>query len=666
MVDKERKSTLFGSRLSSIFNAYSNEEEDRKPRSIKTEHVKKPTLAPNKPSFVPPHSNLTPDVNTKVDTLEVKHSNISDSSIFLTPVSSTTAPERQKPRRKPPPELSHEFELEPTLSKPSPGVNHEFGLESSLSKPETLTETQLVNDLNTMNPGTNSNDTNNALEYPVNLNLPDVELIPNSPSRSEYSPYIDESHGHEINALTSDINNLLFPENSSPKQVIDDGQSFLFYNEYNPKQESSDSDVNYPNNTTGLFSDFDDSNSNLSYFKNDNEPVTNSVLDSYPIDSPISGSYSQELSYDMYHPTNTEDLYAHLISSSNMSKVNESSDTFGSQNISTESKSSGNSVPLAPVDSASGLAMNTSQFTSIIPTPSSTSSQLFRSTIKPVDTFQSDLASSELNDLSSINKSAVKSLHKKSKSISSVWSASSIKNVNLATLKKTMDLKPGEGETSSYVLSIRKNAGTAYNESGPGKWKLPTGILPIDKSAASSNGKYMRYAGGISQARTKKASGVDLKHGHLQRRLLATEVDGSDDIVLGSNPLLTGTNSSLHTVTKSSGSSIVVPFSRTSSLRKSITGALSLNTNNESPLNTSTRRESIASVSSSSGSISDTNQRFGYYQHASYRDEEDEGYEDSLDMNEKCPLRTSNEYDDFPERERGGLQLANPDSDDEF
>ena len=65
------------------------------------------------------------------------------------------------------------------------------------------------------------------------------------------------------------------------------------------------------------------------------------------------------------------------------------------------------------------------------------------------------------------------SQHRMSSSVGSIYSSNSYRNVNLAALKKTLNLKPGEGERSNYVLAIRKAAGTSYNELTRMKWKLP-------------------------------------------------------------------------------------------------------------------------------------------------------------------------------------------------
>ncbi|KAJ9097919.1 hypothetical protein QFC19_006596 [Naganishia cerealis] len=196
--------------------------------------------------------------------------------------------------------------------------------------------------------------------------------------------------------------------------------------------------------------------------------------------------------------------------------------------------------------------------------------------------------------------------HRKSTSLSSIYSSNSNKNVNLATLKRTLDLKPGEGEQSRYVVALRRYMGTAVNDSPPDKWKLPTGILPVDKRAsmASSNGRYLRL--GVSQGR-KKTSGVELKHGHLQPRLLAAEVGDS-------RPYLGGSSlASTHGSARDSRASIYSSTSVTASGNSAVETSSS-----SSPVRSSSKEDE---ASSSSGSIDEVR---GYYQHPAYTAGSDE------------------------------------------
>lgn len=223
------------------------------------------------------------------------------------------------------------------------------------------------------------------------------------------------------------------------------------------------------------------------------------------------------------------------------------------------------------------------------------------------------------------NQAAPPSNHRKSSSISSLMSSSSFRNVNLGSIKRTLNLQPGEGERSNYVLQIRRSAGTAYNESQPGKWKLPIGILPIDKNAnyTLSNGRYIRLAG-ASQGRVKKGSGVELKHGHLAPRLLAAEVEDIDSSIPGMNSRLgrAGTAPSLQLKSnvvqeknKSSSSSI-----HGSNLTRTTTigDSQSIVTGGESANSELTRSLS----SSSSGSVPE--EYMANYQHPGYRIDDDD------------------------------------------
>jgi hypothetical protein len=278
---------------------------------------------------------------------------------------------------------------------------------------------------------------------------------------------------------------------------------------------------------------------------------------------------------------------------------------------------------------------------------------------------------------------AVPHHHRKTSSISLIVSSSSYRNVNLATLKKTLNLHPGEGERSNYVLALRRGAGTAFNESQPGKWKLPTGILPIDKNAnyTLSNGRYLRLAG--VQGRSKKVSGVELKHGHLAPRLLAAEVDDNDTTIPGLNLRLgrAGTHqlhktnlaqiqTDLSTV-KSSGSSTTTvataPTTPTAigpgSLARTATGGSLLMTDNQSIVtaadSTNSRRTRSVSLGSL-GSISDAN--VAYYQHPGYR-YGDDGTEDDTEVEAVEANGHASDDESFDDRPR--LVLANPDTDSE-
>ena len=238
----------------------------------------------------------------------------------------------------------------------------------------------------------------------------------------------------------------------------------------------------------------------------------------------------------------------------------------------------------------------------------------------------------------------------------------------MATIKKNLHLKPGEGESSNYVITIRRSAGTAFNESGPGKWKLPTGILPVDTSAtyAKSNGRYTRLAGGLT--RTKKTSGVELKHGHLKPRLLAAEIDDGESSSLGITPKISAAPSTK--TIKSSSSSIAAAsttnISRNNSLARTTTEGSTLGTDLQSVVTESTNGSRKSISSSSSGSISDSNAKIGgYYQHPGYKYEDDQGSDtgneddSALEYSNRQTIAIENDTDEYDERPR--LVLANPD-----
>lgn len=302
-------------------------------------------------------------------------------------------------------------------------------------------------------------------------------------------------------------------------------------------------------------------------------------------------------------------------------------------------------------------------------------------------------SSQSFNDGSSslqmLSSSSTRKSHLRVSSTSSIISGS-----NLASLKRSFTLRPGEGERSSYVTTIRKNAGTSYNEAGPVKWKLPLGIMHIDnkamamKSYTTDPTRFNR--GGTSLTRSKKSSGVELKHGHLQPRLLAAEIDEVGDTNrFGS----LGRSSTLHNKTlspvlsaKSKSDELSSGFSRVDSLtRTSTLSARDSNIDGESttigdpttngdsntnvdspaigdstsngamtPLYKSSRASGssfVESIGSADGNVD------AYYQHRSYRfDEMDDDY------NEYNDEENMGQYDDEDAEEKPHLVLANPDS----
>lgn len=237
---------------------------------------------------------------------------------------------------------------------------------------------------------------------------------------------------------------------------------------------------------------------------------------------------------------------------------------------------------------------------------------------------------------------------RKASSASSLFSSNSYKPTNLATIKRSLSLKPGEGERSNYVLTIRRSAGTSFNENGPGKWKLPIGIKPMDKASliANANGKYKRTANyNNNNSSRNKRSGVELKHGHLQPRLLAGEIDDKDTGIrqkLGLEEVKPALVSARNASGVSLGSS--VNLARTVTVGSSVT----MDSNPVSSVG-STIAESIVSSNSSEsidGGIG------GYYQHRGYK--YSEGGDDETEV--------ENSSIDGDEAEQPRLVLANPDS----
>ncbi|KAK6205023.1 uncharacterized protein RJT21DRAFT_117496, partial [Scheffersomyces amazonensis] len=221
--------------------------------------------------------------------------------------------------------------------------------------------------------------------------------------------------------------------------------------------------------------------------------------------------------------------------------------------------------------------------------------------------------------------------HRHSSSVSSILSTTSVGNVNLATLKKQLNLKPGEGERSNYVSMIRKTAGTAFNETGPGKWKLPVGIMPVDKSNYLYSNRYMRRDGF-----TKNKKGVELRHGKLERPLLADEIDNTMDISNGVDPVRSSLSKSGSI--KLSDSSVVV-----SSNASVDYGLQRISTDNSID----------QSSSGSPGNTSDNG--FGFYQHKGYRDDEETDDDNSTEVD---PVEYGFGVDS---EDRPRLTVANPD-----
>lgn len=290
----------------------------------------------------------------------------------------------------------------------------------------------------------------------------------------------------------------------------------------------------------------------------------------------------------------------------------------------------------------------------------------------------SGLNTVELRAKSSISRSLG---HRKTGSIGSLHSMYSNRNVNLATLKKSFNLRPGEGERSVYVSTIRKSSGAANNDTAPGKWKLPTALQVIDRSAIQT-AKYLRMSSG---SKLKKSSGVELKHGHLQRRLLRSEADDFDDSeIVSRSPLArsgtetsrilthvlsTNTDASQATILTSNTYSSTSSVDKTSSLAPGATNTTSNSSeqNNElleaeaSSSNTTQLERSRSVSSSSSGSISSSSMAAGvYYQHPGYNNKSDDDINGSItSASSTLNNDEASEYDGFSR-----LVLVNPDGED--
>lgn len=211
---------------------------------------------------------------------------------------------------------------------------------------------------------------------------------------------------------------------------------------------------------------------------------------------------------------------------------------------------------------------------------------------------------------------------------------------------------------NTYVYTIRRSAGTAYNELKPIKWKLPVGIQPEDKTR--------NVRTGLLSSSRKKTSGVELKHGHLKPRLLAAEIDeGDESTSIGLSK--TATSNTTGTATTST------------EVQSIATGSTKYGSGSGSGSGSIKRRVSIAS-SSSSGSLSDKNiVNIGYYQHRGYRaddgdDDDDDNDKDNIGdtgddetEDENGHINGSVFLDENSighEDERPRLVLANPDTDD--
>ncbi|CAH6718445.1 hypothetical protein CLIB1444_01S06876 [[Candida] jaroonii] len=546
--------------------------------------------------------------------------------------------ESSRARRKPPPDLIGEVQM-----KNANKINEER-LNSSKSRHEL---DDIIKDLETEIDKYNitSDPFDNTMDSSIN-NMDDSNI--------EFDdPFIFTDNGHEGKQNLTE-----FVPPSGDIQRLDSYNS------------SSSSVYDSPMKSQSSLTDFKQPPQNYSMFGNSSPslepPKENSIP--YPLDSPIA-------------PSPTSLTYSRSVES-NISDGNQfNAPIYPNEDESLKYNNSNETTP-RKLTRNNSLGKVNSQITN------ASKNQLKPTISTPItnltftDSIRNSTSSSQNNAPAmnpAISPNIMKSSHRKSSSMSSIWSSNSNRNINLATLKKTFNLRVGEGERSNYVITLRKNAGTAYNETAPGKWKLPIGISPIDKRAT-----YTSMRMGISQ-KAKKGSGVELKHGHLAPRLLAAEVDDMDDARSLKGLRTTNTSTSLGNsslTTNSSGSngirtsnsstlltndapSIKSIPSNKNSLSRTITEnstTSSIITTNDNSKTPSSKRSS--SISSSSGSISDDDvQVGGFYQHPGYKyDEEDE---DNLTHKEDIDAETEVENTDIDDndKEPPRLFLANPDND---
>lgn len=306
-----------------------------------------------------------------------------------------------------------------------------------------------------------------------------------------------------------------------------------------------------------------------------------------------------------------------------------------------------------------------------------------RQPIRSAPTFTS-VASDSTFSKALVTSTPTNTFHRKSLSMSSVFSTNSNRHITLAALKKSISLRPGEGERSNYVQTVRRNAGTSYNDLGPETWKLPVGILPVDKRQLTpSNDRYNRLRGN----RKNQSSGVGLKHGHLAPRLLATEVDESEGLnkfgSLGRSSTfqrhegkqitpVSLSRLALPSTTLSRGNSLRhnsnAP-SRTGSFAGSVLSSILPSTTSSTPVRDSgshvdsqshLSRHTLTSSRHSVGSISEGRLTEGYYQHPGYR------YDEEMEETDRfSPSTDGTMHQDFEEEDevqKPRLVLANPDS----
>lgn len=685
--DKDKRSSkLFGTRISSIFNV----QQGHNVRHGHNDNNGSSTLrsVPVKPLSQPPlHNNTgreTLDPNKPVPSGHVPPQSLAP------PV--PQVPIKSPPRRKPPPPLMDEFEhrsdndreVEPFNNRVlDPSVNH-----------------RAVEPFNNrvLDPSANQRSMGSANKYgedvkeDLNNIIGTLEkeiggmLVANEPTTHMYQDdylHNDDDQASIISGLHVSNPLNLSKSNQSGASYYSDCPSSLIESEKSSSISQSVSDTrkeSLEDTSTPSFTPSD----TPEYKHELDHDQTPYPIDSLPESPTFEGNASGlNLTLDSGYP--------HIVSNDSRTSINSSVHSQGdaepySQLKSLDTFGSSQSIPSQrKKEHQTATSLNhTINTTPSARTPQNTSFiRGMQQNRNPFTLVPIESGSHDSNSRSKPTTRPNASHHRKSSSVSSIWSANSYRSVNMSKLKKSLDLKPGEGERSNYVMSIRRNAGTAFNESPPGKWKLPIGILPVDNRIGyTANGRYLRLVGGI-QGRNKKTSGVELKHGHLQPRLLAAEVDDGDESPVGlqslgrsGTDLTIGTNKSSVSGVKSSDSSINVTPSgsllRNNSYGKTLDDSQSINTGGDSSstLPSSRKAESVSSSSpsrsSSSNSITDFNIGIGgYYQHPGYLRNDDDGEtstEFETDLMGERGRNRNNDYNDYDTKPR--LVLANPDNSD--
>ncbi|CUM53859.1 uncharacterized protein AC631_00229 [Debaryomyces fabryi] len=675
--DKDKRSSkLFGSRISSIFNVqpghnvkHGNLDNNGSStlRHAQTKPLSHPPLHNNSGrSTLDPH-RLAPSVHVPPQ---------SHAPVNLAPIKSP-------PRRKPPPPMAEEFDrgpdrnfaVEPPVNKISAnryGEEVKEDLNNIIGTLEKEIGSMLVNNepMTQMDPNDHIHNADDQASITPGLNVSNALEV----SRSNQSgpSYYSDSHSYNDSHKSSSISR----SNQSGPSYFSDTRS------YNESQKSSSISCNTDTQEQSL----DEASATPSDTPEYNHEHEGGQVP-YPIDSlPESPTLeSSVVGLDLALVPG----YHHNIPNDSKTSINSSIYSQGeaepyAQLKSIETFGSSHSIPSQRKNEYQAAASLSNTVTSISSTRTPQNSSFIRTmqpNRNPLNPVPLESGTYDPNSRSKPPAKSNISHHRKSSSVSSIWSANSYRSVNMSKLKKSLDLKPGEGERSNYVVSIRRSAGTAYNDSPPGKWKLPIGILPVDNRIGyAANGRYLRLAGGV-QGRNKKTSGVELKHGHLQPRLLAAEVDDGDESPVGlqslgrsGTDLTIGTNKSSVGAVKSSDSSVNVTPSgsllRKSSYGKAIDDLQSINTGGDSSstLPSSKRAESVSSTSSpgssSSNSLTDFNIGIGgYYQHPGYlhNDDEETSTEFETDFMGDGGNR-NNDYNDYDTKPR--LVLANPDNSD--